>query len=123
MPINISETELQILKYLWSQSNPKTFSEIMEYFNSCEKKEWKKQTLNTFLLRLTKKGYLITDKSAGRALYRPSISSERYYQQYANQILDKSFGSSLFSFVSAFTGNRTLSKDEKEELLEYLKGL
>ena len=123
MPMNISETEFLILNYLWSQSEPKTFSQIMEHFNSCEKKDWKKQTLNTFLLRLTKKGYLIADKNAGRALYSPSISSEEYHQQYARQILDESFGSSLFNFISAFTGNKKLSKNEKEELLEYLKGL
>ena len=48
----MSATEFYILKYLWSRETPATFSEIMTHFNEEEKKEWKKQTVNTFLTRL-----------------------------------------------------------------------
>ena len=65
----MSATEFYILKYLWSRETPATFSEIMTHFNEEEKKEWKKQTVNTFLTRLAQKGFLNIDKSGKRAIY------------------------------------------------------
>lgn len=51
----LSDTELMIMEYLWSQNIPKTFSEIKAFFEATTNKNWKKQTLSTFLLRLVKK--------------------------------------------------------------------
>ena len=70
----MSATEFYILKYLWSRETPATFSKIMTHFNEEEKKEWKKQTVNTFLTRLAQKGFLNIDKSGKRAIYIPSVS-------------------------------------------------
>ncbi len=50
----LSDTELMIMEYLWSQNTPKTFSEIKAFFEATTSKNWKKQTLSTFLLRLVK---------------------------------------------------------------------
>lgn len=54
----LSDTELMIMEYLWAQNTPKTFSEIKAFFEATTSKNWKKQTLSTFLLRLVKKGVL-----------------------------------------------------------------
>lgn len=51
----LSDSELMIMEYLWSANIPKTFSEIKTHFDLTTDKKWKKQTLNTFLLRLSKK--------------------------------------------------------------------
>ena len=59
----MSATEFYILQYLWTRETPATFSEIMVHFNETEHKEWKKQTVNTFLSRLSQKGFLNIDKS------------------------------------------------------------
>ena len=50
----MSATEFYILQYLWTRETPATFAEIMVHFNEVEKKAWKKQTVNTFLSRLSK---------------------------------------------------------------------
>ena len=119
----ISDTELYVLQYFWKSKEPQSFSQIFEYFNTTEGKDWKKQTLNTFLLRLTKKGFLKTEYKNHKRLYSPTVTLEEYNHQYARQVVDKSFHSSLTSFISAFTGNQKISAEEKEELMEYLKGL
>ena len=54
----MSATEFYILQYLWTRETPATFAEIMVHFNEVEKKAWKKQTVNTFLSRLSQKGFL-----------------------------------------------------------------
>ncbi|MDO4276694.1 MAG: BlaI/MecI/CopY family transcriptional regulator [Eubacteriales bacterium] len=123
MDKELSETELLILHFLWLENQPKTFSEIMEYFHTKQNKEWKKQTLNTFLLRLQKKDFLKTDRSSAKTLYIPTLTSEQYYQQFTRKILDDSFQGSLKNFVSAFTGKQKLSQKEKNELLDYIDRL
>lgn len=68
----MSATEYYILNYLWSRETPGTFSEIMNYFNNEANKEWKKQTVNTFLTRLAQKGFLNIDKIVNvRSIFRP----------------------------------------------------
>ena len=119
----MSATEFYILKYLWSRKTPATFSEIMTHFNEEEKKEWKKQTVNTFLTRLAQKGFLNIDKSGKRAIYIPSISRKKYYEDYAQQIIEDSYEGSLKNFVCAFTENHKLTSNEKEELLTYIHSL
>lgn len=119
----MSATEFYILKYLWSRETPATFSEIMTHFNEEEKKEWKKQTVNTFLTRLAQKGFLNIDKSGKRAIYIPSVSRKKYYEDYAQQIIEDSYEGSLKNFVYAFTENHKLTSNEKEELLTYIHSL
>ena len=119
----MSATEFYILKYLWSRETPATFSEIMTHFNEEEKKEWKKQTVNTFLTRLAQKGFLNIDKSGKRAIYIPSVSRKKYYEDYAQQIIEDSYEGSLKNFGCAFTENHKLTSNEKEELLTYIHSL
>lgn len=119
----LSDTELYIMEYLWNLSEPQTFSQLLHHFTVVDHKDWKKQTLNTFLLRLTKKGYITTSAPSFRRLYAPAITKEAYRHQYARQIVDNSFGSSLTSFLSAFTGEQNITEAEKHELMDYLKGL
>lgn len=119
----MSATEFYILKYLWSRETPATFSEIMTHFNEEEKKKWKKQTVNTFLTRLAQKGFLNIDKSGKRAIYIPSVSRKKYYEDYAQQIIEDSYEGSLKNFVCAFTENHKLTSNEKEELLTYIHSL
>ena len=37
----LSDTELMIMEYLWSQNIPKTFSEIKAFFEATTNKNWK----------------------------------------------------------------------------------
>lgn len=99
----MSATEFYILQYLWSRETPATFSEIMVHFNEDDKKEWKKQTVNTFLSRLSQKGFLNIDKSGKRAIYIPAVTAEKFYENYAKEIVDDSYQGSIKNFICAFT--------------------
>lgn len=119
----MSATEFYILQYLWTRETPATFSEIMVHFNETEHKEWKKQTVNTFLSRLSQKGFLNIDKSGKRAIYIPSVTEKKFYEQYAQDIIKDSYQGSLKNFVCAFTAGHKLTATEKDELLNYIKTL
>ena len=119
----MSATEFYILQYLWTRETPATFAEIMVHFNEVEKKAWKKQTVNTFLSRLSQKGFLNIDKSGKRAIYIPSVSSKKFYENYAKEIVDDSYEGSLKNFIRQPTKGRKLTGTEKEDLLAYIQTL
>ena len=56
MSSHLSKTEYEIMEYFWEMGDKYTFGELMKYFNENLDKNWKKQTLNTFLSRLIEKG-------------------------------------------------------------------
>ena len=66
MGVKISGAELEIMKYLWERDEKCTFAELLDYFNENRKKDWCKQTLNTNILRLKKRGLLTKEKNSGK---------------------------------------------------------
>ena len=52
MKYELSRTEEQIMDFLWTNNRPVKTGEIMDYFTENKGKEWKRQTLNTLLIRL-----------------------------------------------------------------------
>lgn len=66
MSSHLSKTEYEIMEYFWGMGDKYTFGELMKYFNENLDKNWKKQTLNTFLSRLIEKGLLKKEKEGTR---------------------------------------------------------
>ena len=62
MSSHLSKTEYEIMEYFWRMGDKYTFGKLMKYFNENLDKNWKKQTLNTFLSRLIEKGLLKKEK-------------------------------------------------------------
>ena len=87
----ISESELFIMQYLWSEmeegKSQKSFADILEHTKKWEPKEWKKQTVNTFLSRLKQKGFIDVIPTDKYSLYQPIISREEYLQLFLDSIL------------------------------------
>ena len=97
------------------------FSQIKEHFAE----NWMEKTDNQYFFDPSdsKGEYLESDHSQAKTHYKVLISADEYYHAYTHQILNESFHGSLTNFISAFTGNQTISASEKEELIDFLKGL
>ncbi len=117
----LSEAEYQLMELIWEAGRPLTFGEIEGYLSERTDKNWKKQTLHTYLTRLIKKGALKTTGYGRRHIYEPVMEKEEYISNWTHSFLDDSFGGSLGTFVSALTGNTgKLSPKDIEELRRYL---
>lgn len=116
----MSESEHMIMLYLWENPNGKLFPEILEYLNSTYKKNWAKQTVNTFILRLTNKGLITVDKKTRQSIYYASVSEEEYLQGEAKTYLDMFYNGSLTNFISALTGGQKIDKKTANELKKLL---
>ena len=104
----MSQSESLIMEYLWKNDEGKCFSEIMEYLNGELQKNWKKQTINTFIRHLIDKG-LVTAEATQK-------STLQFARGKANKILADYYGGSVQTFLSALTGGKQLSKELADEL-------
>lgn len=120
MRVKISGAELEIMEYLWEKKEDSTFADILDYFNTVKRKQWCRQTLNTYLLRLRKKGLLEQVKGKTKSFYIPTISHAEYEQKCAEEILEEAYGGGLVNFIAALTGKESITELEKEELIEYI---
>lgn len=116
----MSETEMEIMQYLWTQEGPVTTVDILAYFNNERDKGWKLQTLATFLSRLNDKGLLISENKGRGTAHQPAVTLEAYNSMKAKNILEVMYEGSIKNFFAALYGNKKLSNEEIEELKQWI---
>lgn len=119
----LSETEYELMEFFWESGRKLSFREILDYFNEIKKKDWKKQTLSSFLTILQKEGHIKTDISGKKYLYYPSRTKQKHIKVWMKQLCKESFDNSLLKFVQAFTGGERISHETGQELRDYLDQL
>ena len=112
----MSESEKMIMKYLWNSQEGRYFNEIMEHLNSTYQKDWKKQTINTFIKRLIDKGLVSFENVGGSKLYVPAINREQYRKGEAKGFLDEFYQGSVYTFLSALSGGKSIDGKTAEKL-------
>lgn len=117
----MSESEEMIMKYLWNSQEGRYFNEIMEHLNSTYQKDWKKQTINTFIKRLIDKGLVSFEHVGGSKRYVPAINSEQYRQGEAKSFLDEFYQGSVYTFLSALSGGKSIDEKTAEKLRNMLE--
>lgn len=111
----MSQSESLVMHYLWKEG-AKSFVEIMTYLNEEEGRDWKKQTVNTFIKRLTDKGLVTADETWKNRVYYAAVSTTEYEQGRAMKLLNDYYGGSIGSFLSALTGGKGIDKKFADEL-------
>jgi predicted transcriptional regulator len=115
----ISNSEMQIMQYIWQAEHPVTTAEIM--LNLSEKSEWKQKTVITFLARLIEKGVLKATR-VGRAYhYEACITEQEYLNHETKQFVKDVHKGSILGFISALCDNGDLTREDIETLMKHLK--
>ena len=117
----MSQSESLIMDFLWKNDGGKGFSEIMEYLNGEFHKNWKKQTINTFIRHLIDKGLISADTSQKSRRYSAALTPAEYARGKADKILADFYDGSVEVFLSALTGGKKLSKELVDELDKMMK--
>ena len=117
----LSDSELEVMEVLWKKGEPMSFGELLDYFNTHTEKNWKKQTLNTFLFRMQQKDLLQIITEGRYKQYIPAMSKEEYLMAESKAFLNKNYQGSLAKMLAAFNGGEALGKDEIAELKQLLE--
>lgn len=89
--IRIPQSELDIMKVIWSNDEPVSSKTVTTELES--KKGWKRTTTLTLLSRLTDKGFLEADKTRRLTYYTTNIKQEDYIifatKNFVKDVFDK----------------------------------
>lgn len=121
MGIQISGAEWEIMQYLWQHPQENSFAAMLAWFHSSGKREWSKQTLNTYLMRLIKRGLLERKEGRAKSAYVPLMTETQYQQRCAEELLDSFYGGSLVNFVTALSGGQKITQEEERELVRLIE--
>ena len=116
---NLSKTELEIMKYIWSVNGEVMPKEIRMHFSH---KQWSKQAVSTFLKRLVTSGYLNMRKvSPTKYYYSAIITKEESDLLPVIDIINNTFGGSYISFIESLINHKKyLDEKELDALQKYI---
>ena len=109
----ISGAESQIMEALWAKG-PLTADEIVQSVGPAQ--SWGEATVKTLINRLLKKKALASERSGGRAIYRPMVTREEYVMGESQGLLDRLFGGEVAPLVAHYARHRALSAEEVARL-------
>lgn len=115
----LSDTEMEVMQVIWESTPPVTSKELLQLF-SLKGKEWKAQTISTFLSRLVDKGALTVTRRGRTNEYIPLISSEDYKLMETKGMLDGLYQGSVKNLLSALYDGDKLSNQDITELKKWL---
>lgn len=114
----LPDTELEVIKALWA-CGPSTPRAALE--NQLAPFSWASNTINTYLTRLVKKGFVSVEHKRSGNLYTPVVSREEYQAFDSRATLSQLYGSPR-NFVAALA-RKGLERSELEELRQLLNEL
>jgi predicted transcriptional regulator len=116
--INLSSAQLEIMEIIWSQPTPISAVQIEEHLSGSV--EWKRQTLLTFLERMTRKGFLLKEKQGKECFYTPLVSREDYVKYETNDFMEKFHKNSFAGFMNALFSDGRVNKEDIAEIEKWL---
>lgn len=120
----ITECEKIVMKCIWDNTNDLSMQEITEMVNTRYGKNWKTQTVSTFLARLVKKEYLRMYRKGRCFYYQPLVDKDEYKDDVLKEYVQFWDGGNMSAFVCGLFGKKDiLSKSDREELRKKIQEL
>lgn len=104
---NLTDCEELIMKTLWDAEKELGLMEITRRVNDTYHKDWKPQTVSTFLARLVRKSYLESYRQGRIFLYRILVPQEEYVGEMAERFITFWNQGSVEDFLAALEKRRT----------------
>jgi len=112
-----TESELEILQVLWV----KHIATVREVHDELLKSKEAGYTTTLKLMQIMfEKGLVTRDSSSKTHLYKPAVSRENTQNLFLNKMIDSLFSGSSAQLVMQALGNHKASKEELEEIKNYL---
>jgi len=114
----VSDSELTLMKILWSAGGSAKYAAIMEELAKSGN-TWQKNTVITLLSRLADKGMLKTSKAGRRNEYIALVTEADYRSAQARTLVSKLYSGSAKGLVATLIQGEMLSEEEYRELKRF----
>lgn len=115
----MSDAEKKLMEYIWTKNRPVTTAEIIQ--NMPQEKDWKQNTIITFLARLVGKGMLKAVRIGKANHYEACITEQGYRNFETKQFIKGVHKGSVFGLISSLCDTGDLTIEDIEDILKYLK--
>ena len=115
----LPDAEFEVMKVVWANEPPITTSEIMKLLGN--ERNWKIQSLVSFMLRLVEKGFLRSEKHGKERTYYPLISMGEYRKFETGNYAKQYHNGSFLDLVTTLYDDETLSDEDIDELYQWVK--
>lgn len=119
----LTECEVIVMKVIWESDDVMSIQEITSRINLKYKKDWKLQTVSTFLSRAVKKGYLEMKRRGRTFDYYPLVPEEEYGRREIVKCVEDWGGGRLGNLIASFAETGKLSAEEREHIRGMLDGM
>lgn len=114
----ISDSEYEVMEVLWASDD---YMEIAAVHTALSKvRKWAYNTVGTFLIRLTGKGFLDSKKRGRTNCYYPLITEEEYIKAQTEEFLQTMHKGSKRSLIAALYDSDT-DNAELDALIEMVE--
>lgn len=121
MIVQVSNSELELLKIIWADGGTALYARIMDELLATGN-HWQKNTVITLLSRLIEKGLLKTSKIGRRNEYTAIVSEADYQAAQTKSFLDKLYEGDAKGLVSTLIQQEMLTAKDYDDLKEFWKG-
>ena len=112
----LTESEKITMKCVWDIGDGARLSRIMTLANDKYGKEWKPQTVSTFLGKLVRKGFVEQYRDGRYFFYRILIDKHTYRTQMIRDDVEFWDDDSLEMYISELFDKKTFTAKERKQL-------
>ena len=117
--VRLPDAEFDVMNAIWEGVPPLNTSYLMQKVGT--KKGWKAPTLISFLVRLEDRGFIASYKNGKERFYIPLADRDTYVHNVTDAFISQYHSGSFVSAMNSFFKDRSLSEDDIDALLEWLK--
>ena len=112
---NLTHAELLVMKCIWDTPKDLVLSEIVAMVNERYNKDWKPQTVSTYLSHLVQKEFLKMTRNGKIYTYQSLVNEYDYFHKcFANFLCFWGFDSAI-DFMKTYVENREKTHDKIHE--------
>lgn len=118
----LTTAEMLVMRSIWLADHDLVLSEVVRDCNEAYHKDWKPQTVSTYLSHLVQKNFLRMDRNGKIYSYHPLVSWNEYMQYDVSNFVEF-WGLTPAEMMKNYLSIRGSSKEEREELRSYVNEL
>ena len=111
----LTTAEMLVMRAIWLADHDMVLSEVVKACNAVYEKNWKPQTVSTYLSHLVQKEFLRMDRNGKIYSYHPIVKAQEY-MKYDVQNFVEFWGLTPAEMMKNYLAIRGSSKEERDEL-------
>ena len=119
----LTECEVLVMKVIWESADVLSIQEITSRINLKYKKDWKLQTVSTFLGRAVRKGYLEMKRRGRTFDYYPLVTEKEYGRREIVKCVENWGDGRMGNLIASFAETGKLSEEERTHIRRMLDGM